>query len=131
MKKGNQRGVSRSAANSLQLMSEFDVREPFTITGSDHDCAAGNFTDYPAGENPQRAAYYCRSLYNTGTDDINVKWKADGQTATFTAHIPAGQYFNSYSKIRYIVISGSTGSAVIEKCYHAKEVVDDLGPTEA
>ena len=116
---------NRSERQSLQIVSQFDIRENAAIGGgSDYDCESGAFSNVTGV--PAKSKYYCRSIYNSTASNVTVVHKMFDDTTSYTAIIPSGQWFHAYGNIKTILTSGSTNATVM-LAYSNRGKVDATG----
>lgn len=117
-------GDNRNERLSLQMISQFDIRENAAIgNGSNYDCESGSFTNVT--DTPVKTKYYCRSIYNPTASDVTVNFKVFGDTTTYTAIIPTAQWFHAYGNIQTIL--GTSDSATVTLAYSNRGKVDATG----
>ena len=114
----------RTAVQSLQVVSGFDVRENAALGTADYNCMAGVLTKVTGA--PVRAGYYCRSAYNPTASSVTVVYRVFDDLATYTAVIPSGQWFHCYGNIQVILGSGTTEATVV-LAYSSRGKVDGTG----
>jgi hypothetical protein len=118
---------NRNERQSMQMISQFDARENAAIGIGAYDCGAGTFSGMTG--TPAKNKYYCRSIYNSTDGDIVVVFKVFGDTTSYTARVPTGQWYHSFGNIQTIVASGTT-SATVTLAYSNRGKVDATGRYE-
>lgn len=114
----------RSEMYSLQMASGYDACEEVAVGAADHSCVDLAFVNRDNTE--LRDLYYCRSLYNRGTSSITVSFKLIGDTTTYVAEIPSGQWHHVYANVQTIFASG-TDSGNLRLGYFKRGKVDGTG----
>jgi hypothetical protein len=118
-------GDNRTEKYSLQMISQFDVRENAAIGGgSDYDCEEGVLSSISGI--PARSKYYCRGIYNPTAGVIVVNFKVFEDSTTYTARIASGSWYMAYGYIR-IILNASTTSSTVTLTYSNRGKVDATG----
>lgn len=117
-------GDQRSERFSLQIMSGFDACEQQTVGAADLNLTSGQLTNIE--DSPKRSLFYCRAIYNAGTTSLTVVFKLIGDSTSYTAEIPSGEWHITWANISTILAAG-TDSGTVRLGYFDRGKVDGTG----